>query len=73
MSLAVTRFVIEAYVARVDIGAAIKLCMKILDLSSEPFCGHGIEASDDGNQIYVPAEMFTVKNHIFFLPVIHYS
>ena len=55
------------------IGAATKLCMKILNLSSEPFCGHGIGASDDGDQVHVPAEMSTVKNHVFSLPVIHHS
>ena len=55
------------------IGAATKLCMKTLDLPSEPFCGHGIGASDDGDQAYVPAEVSTVGSHVFFLPVIHHS
>ncbi len=49
------------------------LCMKILDLPSEPFCGHGIGASDDGDQVYVPGEVSTVGSHVFFLSVIHHS
>ena len=55
------------------IGAATKLCIEILDLPSEPFCGHGIGASDDSDQVYVPAEVSTVRNHVFSLPVIHHS
>ncbi len=47
--------------------------MKILDLPSEPFCGHEIEASDDGDQVYVSAEVSTMGSHVFFLPVIHHS
>ena len=55
------------------IGAATNFCMKILDLPSEPFCGHEIGASDNGDQVYMPAEVSTVGSYIFSLPVIHHS
>ena len=55
------------------IGAATIFCMKIIDLPSEPFCGHGIGASDGGDHVYVPGKVSTVGSHVFFLPVIHHS
>ena len=55
------------------IGAATKLCMKILNLPSEPFYGHEIGASDNSDQVYVPAEVSTAGSHVLSQPVIHHS
>jgi len=55
------------------IKVATILCMKILDLPSESFCEHGIEASYNNNQVYVLAEVSTMRSHVFFLLAIHHS
>lgn len=54
-------------------GAVIIRSVNMLDLPNEPFCRHGIGASDDDDQAYVRREALTVTSHVFQLPVVHHS
>jgi len=54
------------------IEAVTILYIKILDLPSKPIYKHEIEASDNGDQVYVLAKLSTMGSHVFFLLVIHH-
>ncbi len=71
MFLALTRFVIEAYVAQSD-RSSYNTLRKILYLPSESLRGHGIAMSDDGDQFCVRTKVLRVGRHVFFLPVIQH-
>lgn len=72
MSLALTRFVIEAYVAQSD-RSSYNTLRKILDLPSGSLRGHGIAVNDDGDHFCVRTKVLKVGRHVFFLPVVQHS
>lgn len=72
MSLAITRFVIETYIAQV-VRSNYKTLHETLDLSSESFYEHESETSDNSDQVYVLAKVSTMRDYIVFLFAIYYS
>jgi len=55
------------------IGVATILYIRILDLPNKASYEHAIGVSNGGNQVYVPADVLTVRSHIVCLPAIHDS
>jgi len=55
------------------IGVATILYIRILDLPNEASYEHAIGVSDSGDQVYVLADMSTVRSHVVCLPAIYYS